>query len=281
MGRDREDGGMARSALLLALFGLPALGASETEASPRPGGVRERLAAFERNAPLHHALHRRDYDRALPLMAAEADIDRLDPVYGMTPLGLASQDETADAIDMVQPLLRSYGADPKVVDRQDYTALHYAATAGNHAVVEALLRFGADVDAAPPTAEGEPVTPLLLAWRRGRHRIAALLRVHGATEPALEVRRELELSAALFRAAEGPARVVGGATGQAAMRAQLEAMSQATERVLREQGRLEQLEGWLQVKERVQQALLATPAQTGETATEYVLRVSRNLQGAR
>ncbi len=272
---------MARSGLLLALVGVLLPVAAERDASSGTGPARERLAAFERSAPLHHALHRRDYDRALQLMVAETDIDRLDPVYGLTALGLASQDETADAIDMVQPLLRSYGADPKVVDRQGYTALHYAATAGNHAVVEALLQFGAEVDAASPPAEGEPVTPLLLAWRRGRHRIAALLRVYGATEPALEVRRELELSAALFRAAEGPAGVVSGASGQAAMRARLEAMSQATERVLREQGRLEQLEGWLQVKKRVQQALLATPAQSGETATEYVLRVSRSLQGPR
>ncbi len=273
--------GLVAAALLAPPSALPQEAPAATDAR------RKRLADFAQSAPLHAALHRREYDRALTLMPHETDIDRVDAVYGLTPLGLAAKDTSADAIDMVKPLLLTYGADPNVPDRLGYTPLHHAAAAGNYAVVEALLLFGAEVDAVlgaeadatdPPPEQGG-VTPLHLAYRRGRNRIADLLRAHGAAELAPELRRELELSGALYRAAE---RVRATASGDVRTATQmgLEALSRATEQTLSEQGRLEELAGWRQIRERLERVLLTTPVAPGESAREYMVRVSASLQDA-
>ena len=141
--------------------------------------VRKRSAAIEAASPLHYALYRKNYDDALAAMPLAKDIDIIEETTGMTALGLAAKDESADAIDMVQALVLRFGADPKLVDAEGKSALHYAAAAGNLAVVQFLVRMGAEVDAENPS-EGSRSTPLAMALATGRTRVADYLLRQGA-----------------------------------------------------------------------------------------------------
>lgn len=149
------------AAILLVLMGLPtgvvlnrAFGAD----NPKPPSPQERLRA---ESPLHYELLFKHYDHALKAMPGIDDVDAIDSTTGLTALGLASKDESADAIDVVRPLVLTYVADVQQADAVGNTALHYASAAGNMAVVLFLIDNGADVNAANRMG----ITPLYFALR--------------------------------------------------------------------------------------------------------------------
>ena len=132
---------------------------------------------------LHDELVRGNYNGVLDLISTVEDIDAIDERSGLTILGRAAKDKTADAIDIVKPLIIQYGADTTVVDDHGYTALHYAAYSGNMAVAEILANHGAEIDAVNEKVKDRvPATPLLIAYRYGNSRIAEFLRFRGAED---------------------------------------------------------------------------------------------------
>lgn len=142
---------------------------------------------LQREYPLHWALMVKDYDEASRLIPLTADLNALDPT-GKTPLTVATEDESADAFDMVEALLRM-GADPALADSRGLSPLHYAARAGTLSVVHLLVdRYGGDVDIGPtedsPSFEINPIlTPLQMAYEKGHSRIVEFLEQRGSRLP--------------------------------------------------------------------------------------------------
>ena len=66
-----------------------------------------------------------------------------------------------------------------VVNQAGWTALHYAAAAGDNEIVTLLLKQGARVDPVSPLQSGA-YTPLMMAAREGKDDTALLLMRHGA-----------------------------------------------------------------------------------------------------
>ncbi len=150
------------------------------------------ITEWKHSYPLHFALRSNEYDRAIEVMRMMTDMEVKDP-WGRTPLSLAADDEAAVAYDMARALLQ-YGADPNGRDRDGLTPLHYAATAGNLAVVEMLVDRGAKIDAVIEDGKDENTTPLYLAYKKGRTRVIEFLENRGGTIPD-EQRKELEIQA--------------------------------------------------------------------------------------
>ena len=137
--------------------------------------------------PLHDALAQKDYDEAIRLIREGADVNELSD-RGARPLVVASDDSSADAFDVVRELLR-FGALPNEADSKGQSALHRAAERGNLAVVDLLVRSGADLNASRSEvnfASGEIVehTPIFRAYVRGHFRVADYLQSMGAAAPA-------------------------------------------------------------------------------------------------
>ncbi|MEW6023163.1 MAG: ankyrin repeat domain-containing protein [Pseudomonadota bacterium] len=65
------------------------------------------------------------------------------------------------------------------VNQPGWTALHYAAAAGDNEIVDILLKHGARIDAVSPLKTGA-YTPLMMAAREGKDDTALLLMKHGA-----------------------------------------------------------------------------------------------------
>lgn len=93
-------------------------------------------------------------------------------VNGNTALMMAAYQHNARAVTA----LLARGA---AVNRPGWSALHYAAAAGDDAIVAQLLERGAAIDAASPHASGK-FTPLMMAAREGHDRTVALLLKAGA-----------------------------------------------------------------------------------------------------
>ena len=74
-------------------------------------------------------------------------------------------------------MLIAHGAE---VNKTGWTALHYAAYAGNDAIVSILLEHAAYIDAAAP----DNVTPLMMAVRANKTSVVKLLLAEGA-DPTL------------------------------------------------------------------------------------------------
>lgn len=146
-------------------------------------------AAAEEGAstPLHRALQERDYDAAIQLLRSGADATA-ESAEGELPLVVAADDGSADAFDVVRELLR-FGARSYMEHPNGDTALHRAARRGNMAVVELLVRHGADVNASRTrdTVVGKLVdTPLSLAYAYGHFRVGEYLESMGARAPENE-----------------------------------------------------------------------------------------------
>ena len=201
--------------LLLILMGLlsgavlhRALGADDSEELT----VEERL---QKEFPLQYALLDKDYDGALAVMPTVADIDALSPITGLTALCVASRDESADAIDMVRPLVHKHSADVRQADRLGNTPLHHAAGAGNLAVVKFLIDNGANVRAENVSG----ATPYFMALENKRNRIAEFLLQFGAKRLTAQETQQLNSAVVLkeamgrvqnsMRPSEGPPTVEG------------------------------------------------------------------------
>ena len=165
---------------LLALRVAPAL---LVAVSGLIGAAAEDVAS----AALHRALQERDYDAAIQLLRSGADATA-ESAEGELPLVIAADDGSADAFDVVRELLR-FGARSDMEHPNGDTALHRAARRGNMAVVELLVRRGADVNASRTrdTVVGKLVdTPLSLAYAYGHFRVGEYLESMGARAPENE-----------------------------------------------------------------------------------------------
>jgi ankyrin repeat protein len=78
-----------------------------------------------------------------------------------------------------RPAVEALLARGAAVNRQGWTALHYAAASGDDAIARLLLAKGARVDAVSPPASGA-YTPMMMAAREGHDGTALLLIAHGA-----------------------------------------------------------------------------------------------------
>ena len=186
-----------RRSPVTALIGL----AQQSPPVPLAGGevVPAGLQALYDSSPLHYELTRRHYDHALQAMPLTPDLDAIEETTGTTALGLASKDGSADAIDLVKPLIIQYRADPRIVDDHGYTALHYTAYSGNYAVAETLANHGAEIDAVNELVEEKvPAAPLFIAYRYGRTRIAEFLKFRGAEDFDPELIKYTKFSGALL-----------------------------------------------------------------------------------
>lgn len=264
-------------ALVLSMLGY-AQKPEEGASSPLEN-ARKRSAAIEAASPLHYALYRKNYDEALAAMPLAKDVDTVEETTGMTALGLAARDESADAIDMVQALVVRYGADPKFVDARGYTALHYAAAAGNLAVVQFLVKMGAEVDAEIPS-RGPQSTALALALRGGRTRVADYLVHQGADDFDPATRDNLEVSASISEAAKKlasefrsrPREIVEAGPREFARRT-FEAFKAATEQTLRAQGRMDELETLQQQWDLHLKVIENTPVEPGMSRSDFYKKV--------
>lgn len=187
-------------ALVIALIGLTqqqSLGQQVPASTDNPSSELElqaRSAGNPGERSLNFLLVMRRYDAALESMQRTDDLNVVD-TEGRLPLTIAARDQSADAYDMVEALLR-LGAKPDERDATGRTALHYASEAGTLAVVQLLVdRYGADPDAPRLDPEGEPIeseVPVTIALVSGNPRIAAFLEERGASPPELTPIQELE-----------------------------------------------------------------------------------------
>ena len=154
--------------------------------------LQAQVAGIPTEPAVHFLLFMGRYDQALVAMVRTADLNAPDP-EGRKPLTIAAGDQSAEAYDMVEALLK-YGAEPEERDATGRTALHYAVEAGTMAVVQLLVdRHGADVNAPRLDAEGEPIkseVPATIALVSGNPRIASFLEEHGADFPELTPSQE-------------------------------------------------------------------------------------------
>ncbi len=185
---------LAVLAVLVAVGGVALVGWAAESNKSTGKKLSERL---KESSPVHYHLAQRHYDEALKLLPDVKDIDAIEPLTGSTALIFAAFDDSADAYDMVQTLVTEYGANPTVSDRNGLTPLHYAVIAGNLAVVEFLVKEGADVNAAPdnPCSSCPKVTPLHVAYQRGNLRVAQFLESRGSEVIDWKTRADLELQA--------------------------------------------------------------------------------------
>lgn len=243
---------------------------------PKVRERRDRLERLKKSSKLHYELFYKHYDHALEAMLQTENIDMVDEVLGMTALGLAAKDESADAIDMVQPLVMKFRADPNTVDSKGFTALHYASYVGNYAVVELLVNNGADVNLANSKIKGSAITPLYMAYQKGRTRIANFLKLRGAEDVDPAIRQQLDFAAALSQAAEKLRNLPPGVDPRKALRYRFESLGNAAIAELQAQGNFEAIAQWHTMKDRLLRALEQTPRDPGMTKNEIVQAVLRN-----
>jgi ankyrin repeat protein len=115
--------------------------------------------------------------KVVDVLLAQPGIDLETPAMnGNTALMMAAYQHNAPAVTM----LLARGAK---VTQPGWTALHYAAAAGDDAIARQLLERGAAIDAPSPPASGK-FTPLMMAAREGHDRTVHLL-VRAGADPAL------------------------------------------------------------------------------------------------
>ena len=128
----------------------------------------------EHDSLLHKALRERNYDAAQKIMPTVEDIDALGKdQFGdrVTALAIAAQDPLAEGYDVARALVEKYGAELEARASLTHTPWHNAAMTGHLAIVELLLRNGAEVDALVRGQERK-ITPLHIAIQFMNHRVA-------------------------------------------------------------------------------------------------------------
>ena len=108
------------------------------------------------------------------------------------------------------PAVRALLAKGAAVNRPGWSALHYAAAAGDDGITRVLLEHGAKLDATSPAGTGL-FTPLMMAAREGHESTALLLTDQGAN-PGLK--NSEGLTAAQLAARAGKTQVAAAITGR-------------------------------------------------------------------
>lgn len=263
-------------------IGFAAATAALGEAAGRsPGDGREPMSFQDRvkaSSQLHYELMLKHYDRALEVMVQTEDIDFIEPMTGRAALAMACADPTADAIDVVRPLVLQYGADVNLQDRLGLKPLHHAASAGNMAVVRLLLDNGADVNASNEIG----VTQLYLAIARSRTRIATLLRKRGADELSQELASGLAMSLALNDAMKGlsRARPSPGVSPEEHFRNRIVASVNAAAASLVAEGEVEQARTLEDFRDQMVEVVANTPRADGMSVQDWAQVIARRAGSA-
>jgi ankyrin repeat protein len=121
----------------------------------------------------HEAIILRDGARLEAALASGWDANARSP-DGFSPLSLAAFFDNAEAFELLLPLTSDINAPAK--NAQQVAALHAAAAKHNSAMVEKLLRAGAN----PNQVQAEGFTPLHAAAQHGDATMAGLLLLFGA-----------------------------------------------------------------------------------------------------
>jgi len=144
--------------------------------------------------PLHCAVCGDHMDVVKFLLSKGAGVNAK-TVNGWTPLAFVWP------VDMAA-LLIANGADVRIADEQGQTALHWAVNRDNHrgdkALIELLLKHGADINARAASTSGSWAgwTPLHVACGNGNPDIVGLLLAHGADVNAKSDKGETPLAIA-------------------------------------------------------------------------------------
>ncbi len=180
--------GISLSALVLALgLGamLTAASSSSAVADAAQGGDREAVRALLKQAAdvnaaqadgmtaLHWAAMRNDAELAQTLLYAGANVKATTRINGYTPLLLAAKNGNAAVLE---PLIKS-GADVNAPTANGTTPLMFAAAAGSADAVTTLIDHGANVNA---TESYRGLTPIMYAAAADRTEVVNILAKHGA-----------------------------------------------------------------------------------------------------
>jgi ankyrin repeat protein len=121
---------------------------------------------------LEYAIYHSPASFIAALLELGADPNYPDDAGFPSLIAAISCQERADRLQILECLI-SFGADVQQRGQNDYTPLHYAACLEDIAVMELLLRHGADLDAR--TRIDEFATPLEEARILGRQRAVSFL----------------------------------------------------------------------------------------------------------
>ncbi len=149
-------------------------------------------------SPVADAAMNKDRDALRKLLTQKTDVN-VPQADGATALHWAVRWDDMDSAD----LLLKAGANPQAANRAGATPLFLASTTGDAAMIEKLLKGGADAN-APILAHGE--TALMMAARSGNLNAVKVLLDHGAQVNAKENLRGT--TAIMWAAEEGHADVI-------------------------------------------------------------------------
>lgn len=143
---------------------------------------------------LHKAIRANDFDKAFEILPSITDVEYESAATSSyeettTTLGLAASNGFAkESYALAKSLIEKHGASPIDPDSQGLTPLHHASSTGSLAVVDLLLKYGADLNAKVenPNHDYNGYTPLHLAISNLNDPVAEALRSYGAVEPSRE-----------------------------------------------------------------------------------------------
>ncbi len=246
------------------------------------------FAHFKEQSPIHYYLSLQRYDEAIAMFPSVEDIDAIDPMTGKTLLTAAASGSASDAYDAVRYLILQYGADISKPDESGLTALHFATASGNLPVVELLLKYGADIHAAPPGDQSCTVncdksdrTALYMAYLNGRTRIRDFLVSMGARQLDSDLIQELKYSARRLKISEGHRSAVPRNLDKEELedwyRKKYTALFNDLAEFLRSEGQFDAASRLPSELEPLVQALLHTPRPPDMTSKEWNRLVKENM----
>ena len=263
--------------------------AGETVAQRDPRSEsRAFFARIKEEAPVYYYLGTQRHDQAIALFSSIEEIDAIDPTTGTTLLTLAARGDRSDAYDAVRILILKYGADVTRPDQTGLTALHFAASVGNLAVVELLLKYGADIHAAPlaerdcvVNCEKSEKTPLYMAYLGGHPRVRDFLISRGARMPHADLVRELEFASKRIELARkfrgSPPRNLDQSSLEDWYRERISAQFNELDKLLRADGRIAEANRLPAEFEPLIQAIMETPREPGMKPSEWSTLVKEKM----
>lgn len=246
------------------------------------------FANFKEKAPIHYYLSIQRYDEAIAMFPSVEEIDAIEPSTERTLLIAAARGIASDAYDAVRALILTHGADISKPHPSGLTALHFAVAAGNLPVVEMLLKYGADINAAPPidrsctvNCEKSDRTPLYMAYLNGRNRIRDFLISRGSSELDSDLIQELDYRSRRRKLQEKHRSAPPRGTDEAGLeewyRQKYTAIFSELEEFLRAEGRMDEANRLPSELEPLIQALLHTLREPDMNGSEWSRLVRQNM----